>query len=179
VDLSEAFVEASRYLTKRTGQEDKVTFQQGNALDLPFSDGRFDASLLLHVAMNIGDRARLYHEIRRVLRRGGKLAVFDVVQNGGEPHYPVPWARTPETSYLLTAEETRKAIEGAQFQTVGCRDDTDAVKAWSRQLSTSGPPPAPNLGLVMGPDFPVLAANLGRNFLEDRLGVLTAIFQAV
>ena len=30
----------------------------------------------------------------------------------------------------------------------------------------------------MGPDFARLAANLGRNLLEGRLGILTAVFEA-
>ena len=70
VDLSEAFVDAARYLTERTGLSGKVSFQTASALELPFDDGCFDAVLLLHVAMNISDRARLYREIRRVLKTG-------------------------------------------------------------------------------------------------------------
>jgi sarcosine/dimethylglycine N-methyltransferase len=31
---------------------------------------------------------------------------------------------------------------------------------------------------VMGPDFAQLAANLGRNLMEGRLGILTAVFEA-
>jgi len=31
---------------------------------------------------------------------------------------------------------------------------------------------------VMGPDFAELAANLGRNLMEGRLGILTAVFEA-
>jgi hypothetical protein len=30
----------------------------------------------------------------------------------------------------------------------------------------------------MGPDFALLAANLGRNILEDRVGILSAVFEA-
>jgi hypothetical protein len=36
-----------------------------------------------------------------------------------------------------------------------------------------------NLGVVMGPDFAQLAANLGRNLIEGRVGILTAVFEAV
>src|SRR5579884_1576989 len=79
IDLSEPFVDAARYLTARTGQGDKVAFQAASALELPFADGSFDAVLLQHVAMNIADRARLYREIRRVLKQGGRFATFDVV----------------------------------------------------------------------------------------------------
>jgi sarcosine/dimethylglycine N-methyltransferase len=178
VDLSEPFVEAARYLTERTGQSGRVSFQTASARKLPFDDGAFDAVLLQHVAMNISDRAGLYREIRRALKRGGKFATYDVVLNGGEPHYPVPWARTPATSFLLTADATRAAIEPARFRTLVWQDDTEAARAWITQLRASGPPPSPNLGVVMGSDFAQLSANLGRNFLEGRLGVLTAVFEA-
>ncbi len=178
VDLSEPFVEAARYLTERTGQSERVSFQTASALELPFDHGGFDLVLLQHVAMNIGDRARLYREIRRVLKSGGRFATFDVVLNSGEPHYPLPWARTPATSFLLTAAATREAIEPAGFRTLAWQDDTEAAKAWFAQLRASGPPPSPNLGVVMGPDFPQLAANLGRNLMEGRLAVLTALFEA-
>ena len=178
VDLSEPFVDAARYLTERTSQSGQVSFQTASALALPFDDGGFDVVLLQHVAMNIADRARLYHEIRRVLKSGGRFATFDVVLNSGEPHYPVPWARTPATSFLLTASATREAIEPAGFRTLAWRDDTEAAKAWFAQLRESGPPPSPNLGVVMGPDIVQLSANLGRNLGEGRLGVLTATFEA-
>src|SRR5258707_4175142 len=130
IDLSEPFVDAARYLTKRTGQSEQVSFETANALKLPFDDGHFDVVLLQHVAMNISDRARLYLEIRRVLKSGGRFATFDVVLSSGEPHYPVPWARTPATSFLLTAIATREAIEPAGFRTLAWQDDTEAAKAW-------------------------------------------------
>jgi len=179
VDLSEPFVEAARYLTERTGQGGQLSFQTASALQLPFNEGRFDIVLLQHVAMNISDRGRLYREIRRALKSGGRFATFDVVLSSGEPHYPLPWARTPATSFLLTIDATREAIESAGFRMLAWQDDTEVAKAWFAQLRASGPPPSPNLGVVMGPDFAELAANLGRNLMEGRLGILTAVFEAV
>jgi SAM-dependent methyltransferase len=177
VDLSEPFVDAARYLTERTGLNGQVSFEIASALDLPFDDGGFDAVFLQHVAMNIADRARLYGEIRRMLKMGGRFATYDVVANG-DPYYPVPWARTAATSFLLTADATRATIESAGFRALVCQDDSEAARAWIVQLSASGPPPSPNLGVVMAPDFPKLAANLGRNLLEGRVGILTAVFEA-
>ena len=178
IDLSEAFVDAARHLTARTGQGDRVAFEAASALALPFEDGRFDAVFLQHVAMNIADRPRLYREIRRVLKQGGRFATFDVVWVGAEPHYPVPWARTAATSLLLSADATRAAIEQAGFRVLVWQDDTEAAKAWVAQLRASGPPPGPNLGIVMGPDFAQLAANLGRSIMEGRVGILAAVFEA-
>jgi ubiquinone/menaquinone biosynthesis C-methylase UbiE len=178
IDLSEPFVHAARYLTERTGQSERVSFETASALELPFDDGHFDVVLLQHVAMNIADRTRLYREIRRVLKSGGRFATFDVVLSSGAPHYPVPWARTPATSFLLTADATREAIEPAGFRTLAWQDDSEAGKTWFAQLLASGPPPSPNLGVVIGPDFVQLSANLGRNLAEGRLGILTAVFEA-
>ena len=155
-----------------------MSFQAGSALELPFDDGRFDAVLLQHVAMNIADRATLYREIRRVLKAGGRFATYDVVLKGGEPHYPVPWARTPSTSFLFTAEATREAVEPAGFRALVWQDDSETAKAWFAQVRASGPPPSPNLGVVMGPDFAQLSGNLARNLMEDRIGILTAVFEA-
>jgi sarcosine/dimethylglycine N-methyltransferase len=172
IDLSEPFTEAARYLTERTGQAEKVRFETGNALELPFEKDCFDAVFLQHVAMNIADRANLYAEIQRVLKPGGRFATYDIVRAVGEPHYPLPWARTPETSFLLTEGETRDAVEAAGFHTLASHDDTDTAKAWFAQAFAAGPPPAPNLGTVMGPEFPVLAGNLARSIMEDRVRVL-------
>jgi SAM-dependent methyltransferase len=178
VDICEPFVDAARYLTERTGQGERVSFETASALELPFDDGHFDVVLLQHVAMNISDRARLYREIRRVLKLSGRFAIYDVVLNSGDPHYPVPWARTLATSFLLTAAATREVIEPAGFRTLAWQDDSEAANAWFAQLRASGPPPSPNLGVVMGADFVQLSANLGRNLMEGRLGILTAVFEA-
>jgi len=63
--------------------------------------------------------------------------------------------------------------------TVGAAFAEPPAKAWIVQLRASGPPPSPNLGVVMGPEFAQLSANLGRNLMEGRLGILTAVFEAV
>jgi sarcosine/dimethylglycine N-methyltransferase len=182
VDLSAPFVDAARYLTERTGQGALVSFQTGSALELPFAAGRFDAALLQHVAMNISDRPLLYGEIRRVLKQGGKFATYDVVLGDGKPldcvHYPAPWARTPATSFLWTAAATREAVEAAGFRTLIWQDDSAAAKAWAAQVRAAAPA-SPNLGVVMGPDFAQLAGNLGRNIVEDRVGILSAVFEAI
>ena len=147
-----------------------------DTLDLPFEKDCFDAVFLQHVAMNIADRANLYAEIQRVLKPGGRFATYDILRAAGEPHYPLPWARTPETSFLLTEGETRDAVEAAGFHTLAWHDDTDTAKAWFAQAFAAGPPPAPNLGIVMGPEFPGLTGNLVRSLMEDRVRVFAAVF---
>jgi ubiquinone/menaquinone biosynthesis C-methylase UbiE len=50
----------------RCGLSDRVTFQAGDAADLPFEDAAFGTVFLQHVATNIEDRAALYAEGHRV-----------------------------------------------------------------------------------------------------------------
>lgn len=177
IDLSEPFVDAARYLTGRTGQADAVSFQVADALTPGFEGPAFDVVLMQHVAMNIADRERLYRGLKQVLRPGGRLAIHDIVATGAAPHYPLPWARTPATSFLLTASQTRSAVESAGFGVLSWRDDTGLARDWVAELRAAGPPPTPNLSLVMGADFGDLVANLATNLMEGRLGVVTAVLE--
>lgn len=179
VDLSEAFVEAARHLTERTGQTDHVTFKVGNALDLPVDTGGFDVAIQQHVAMNIADRPALYREMYRILKPGGRFAIYDVVLKSGDPIYPLPWSISAEGSFLMSAADTRTAVEEAGFRTVFSHDDSEAAKAWISELQSAGPVPPPNLGTAMGPNFGELATNLGRALLQGRLGILMAIFESL
>ena len=76
-----------------------------------------------------------------------------------------------------SADATHEAIESSGFRTLAWQDDTEAAREWAAQLRTSGPLPLLNLGLVMGPEFAQFTANLGRNLMQGRLGILTAVFE--
>ena len=55
----------------------RITWQQANALELPFSDDEFDAVCCQFGVMFFPDRVAGYREARRVLKPGGKF-VFNV-----------------------------------------------------------------------------------------------------
>lgn len=175
VDLSPSFVEAAKYLTGRCGLTDRASFVEGDVLHLPASGAAFDAVFLQHVAMNIVNRAALYAEVRRVLKPGGRFATYDLVLKDGEVIYPVPWARDPSTSFLLTADETREALKAAGFAETVWRDDTQTALDWFNATAAKPPPAGLNLGVVMGAEFPAITGNLGRNVRKGRLGVLSAV----
>jgi SAM-dependent methyltransferase len=175
VDLSSSFVEAATYLAERCGLSDKVAYQTGDALSLPFADASCDLAWTQHVAMNIADRARLYAEAFRALRPGGRLAIYDVVAGSGAPvHFPVPWATTPNASFLVTGEAMRAFLTGAGFQVISWIDRTAEGAAWFLARENA-PRPALGLSLAMGPEFETAAANLRRNLVEGRVGLAQVI----
>jgi SAM-dependent methyltransferase len=179
IDLCQPYIDIARILTENANLS--VTYLPMNALDLHFEDRSFDCVWTQHVAMNIEDRARLYSQMHRVLKPGGRLAIYDVTAGAKGPLiYPVPWARTKELSFLLTPQEMRKALNDAGFNEISWNDKTASGIEWFEQQARRSPEqakPALGLHIVMGPEFAEMAANFARNLNEGRAGLLQAIVQ--
>src|SRR4029453_15007841 len=60
------------------GLDSRIFLHQGSALALPFADGIFDRAYMLHVGMNIDDKAKLCSEVGRVLRANSLFGIYDV-----------------------------------------------------------------------------------------------------
>jgi len=173
IDLTDEYCRAATMLTAKTGLAHLVDCRQGDATMLPFDDQAFDVVWTEHVAMNIPDKPRLYKEIHRVLKPGGTLAIYDVLAGPfGPVLFPVPWARTPDTSFLVQQSELRKLLEGAGFTVTDWSDTTEAARAWfvslDEKIRKEG---FPSLGfhVLLGVDFKTMAQNQGRNLQEGRI----------
>ncbi len=176
IDLTEEYCRVAEALTVRAGLADKVTFKAANALALPFKNGSFDVVWTQHVAMNIKDRPRLYGEMHRVLKPGGWLALYDAMAiDGKEPIYPVPWARDPSTSFLVTADALRAVLNKTGFAIRTWRDVSEESRQWFAAQKPPAQPPKLGLHLLMGADFRIMAGNFGRNVAEGRVGLLMAV----
>lgn len=173
IDLTEAYCRAAELLTEKIDLAGLVDYRQGDATDLPFDDASFDVVWTEHAAMNIPDKSRLYQEMHRVLKPGGTLAIYDVLAGPSGPVlFPVPWARTPDTSFLVGPDELRQLLEAAGFMVTNWSDTTDAARTWftslAAKISQEG---LPLLGfhILLGPDFQTMAQNQRRNLEEGRI----------
>lgn len=179
IDLSAEFCETAQQLSRWVGLSNKVSFSRGDATDLPFASGTFDAAMTLHVGMNIAAKDLLYAGARRVLKPDRIFAVYDILRGeGGEVLYPVPWARDRSISHLATPSEMRKHLEGAGFRIEAEEDSTDASERWFKrtaaQMAVSSAPPV-GLRQFLGSDAAQMTSNQVRNLTERRIRTVTYI----
>ena len=180
VDLSEEFVNAARVLSERVGLAELVGFCNSDALDLPIDENRFDAVFMIHVTMNIADKKGLFAEAGRVLKPGGKLALWEICRTE-EPEltYPVPWAEDESFSFLLPQAEMVALIEAAGFTPLQVEDATAEAAEWVRarlvpKRDRQPRLPRPDLDLVLS-NFRLKRANLSKNLLRGAIGVLRTL----
>jgi ubiquinone/menaquinone biosynthesis C-methylase UbiE len=181
LDFTAEFIALAAMLAQRTRLADKVTYRQGDALDLPFADISFDVVWSQNAAMNIADRDRLYGEMRRVLAPAGRLALQEIAAGpGGEPYYPAPWANDKSISFLSTPQATRAALERVGFRVLAWQDTT--AEALEQQMARtkaleSGSLPPLGLHILIGEAFPTVTKNMLRNLQEQRLKLFNAVLQ--
>lgn len=181
LDLSAEYCEVAAMLAARTGLEGRVDYRHGDATRMPFRGASFDVVWTQHAAMNIADKSGLYAEMARVLKPGGRLAIYDIVAGaGGEVHFPVPWATEPALSFLIEAPKLRAALEGLGLKVLHWRDATPPALDWFRAIAAKakaqGPAPL-GLHLLMGPEWGTMVANQVRNLEEDRIRLLQAVLE--
>jgi sarcosine/dimethylglycine N-methyltransferase len=177
VDLTDEYCETARWLNQLVGLDDRISVQQADVTELPFTDATFDIIFSQHVQMNVADKTRLYAEARRVLVDGGRLALWDIVSGDGrELGYPLPWADQPDRSHLATADQLHSTIESAGFTIDHWADLTADAAALMQALLTL---PANPLGLhAFVEDFEQKAQNLTAALADGRLRAIQGVARA-
>jgi ubiquinone/menaquinone biosynthesis C-methylase UbiE len=164
IDLTPEFVTAAESLSRLVRLDGLLQFRQASAMQLPFDASTFDGAYMIHVGMNLADKAAVFREVHRALRPGGTFAIFDILRGaGGEMRYPAPWAAAGETSFVEDAGAYRAALESAGFQMLRERnrrqfaiEQTELVMA---RTAGSGPPVL-GLHLLMGERTPAMLGNV-------------------
>ena len=181
IDLTAEFVEVARALTRRVNMQNRVAFEQGSALALPFAAESFDAATMLHVGMNIEDKAALFAEVRRVLKPGGLFGIYDVMREATDKLvYPVPWADDATTSFVESLATYRHSLQSAGFAPEWERSFRDDMAAFFRQQMSAGPAPAaPGVQLLMGASAATRIGNLRGNIEAGRVAPTALTCRAV
>jgi beta-carotene hydroxylase len=75
---------AKASLTPRPGSGNEIAVVLGDACQLPFEDASLDVVFSVECIFHFGSRRRYFHEVRRVLKPGGRLIISEFVVR--------PWA---------------------------------------------------------------------------------------
>ncbi len=129
LDLTEAMVAKARENAAQAGLEN-AKFVQGDIETLPFPNDSFDGVMSNCVINHAQDKGKVYREIRRILRVGGRFVVADAVTKVPLPEEvkndPEAWAQcfggaVTETEYL-------KAIQAAGFSEIYILNRREYIK---------------------------------------------------
>jgi len=83
VDASGAMIKAAR---QRLRGKDNVELHRAQLEDLPLEDGALDVAFVSLVLHHVGDPGRVFQELGRVLRQGGKAIVVDMQEHDREEY---------------------------------------------------------------------------------------------
>jgi ubiquinone/menaquinone biosynthesis C-methylase UbiE len=179
IDLSNEYIRTAKELSKLVKLDNKTSFIQGDATSLPFDDNTFDVVWTQHVQMNIPDKNKLYSEISRVLKPGGRFLYYDILKKGeGEVNYPMPWASTSDMSFLFKETDMDEYLTQFGLTKEQSNDQTQAgvnfFNALVAKLKEFGPPKM-GLNVLMGettkPKLMNLLGHLKSGELELKSGV--------
>jgi sarcosine/dimethylglycine N-methyltransferase len=178
LELSPDYCAGAVLLNRLTGLDERIAVHLGSALDLPFPAASFDVVWMQNVGMNIADKPKLYAEVHRVLKPGGRYAFQEMA--AGETaasYFPLPWASDPADNFLVSAQEMQTMLGATGFIEEVFEDTSDAHL---NATSANATPAAPGqLGLaVFVEDLAQKAANARRSLQEGQVRLVRAVFRA-
>ncbi len=178
VDLTDEYCETNRWLNRLVGLDGLVSVRRADVTELPFPEATFDVAFSQHVQMNVAEKARLYSETRRVLKMGGRIALWDIaIGDGRALDYPLPWADYPAHSHLVAPDELRATVESAGFAVEHWNDLTDQAAPFMQALLAQ---PANPLGLhAFVADFQSKVEHLTAALADGRLRAIQGVARAI
>lgn len=178
LEMSEDYCIGANLLNRITGLENQINVHQGNALALPFPDDRFDVFWMQNVGMNIDDKNKLYQEIYRVLKPGGKFVFQEMAAGELETiYYPLPWASVPDCNHLIPKLLMSDILGTCGFQEIILEDTSDTHL--NRPVSNAKPSAENTLSLgAYVENLGEKAGNARRSLEEGRVRLIRGLFIA-
>ena len=138
---------------------------------------------MLHVGMNIGDKAQLFTEVHRVLQPGAVFGVYDVMRaKVGDLSFPVPWATENSTSHLASPDQYKQALGDAGFTIIAKNSRREFALGFFDQVlakANDGSDPSP-LGLhnLMQETTATKVSNMRKNLIANLIEPVEIIARA-
>jgi SAM-dependent methyltransferase len=79
LDFTPAILQRARRAASHEGLQEKLTFVIGDAQSLPFADSSLTLAVTSYSLHHISDPARVISEMSRVVKKGGRVGLIDIV----------------------------------------------------------------------------------------------------
>jgi ubiquinone/menaquinone biosynthesis C-methylase UbiE len=137
LDMNPAMLAVARALPAPSGAT--ITWQEGNAMSLPFPDGAFDLVLCQHGLQFVPDRTVAVREMHRVLVPGGRALaivlqalarhpVFEALMQSVARHLSLPISAVMTPFALCDAYELGSLFTAAGFKNVDIVPESTTVR---------------------------------------------------
>ncbi|HTR86486.1 MAG TPA: class I SAM-dependent methyltransferase [Reyranella sp.] len=178
IDLTPEYVEVATKLSRKVGLTG-VSYRVANAAELPFPDASFDGAYMLHVGMNIPEKRSAFAEVRRVLKKGGLFAIYDIFRTSDAAFlYPVPWSSAPETNFIDTQVAYKKLLAEAGFTIEKERNRRDFALTSFKQQRERAAQGAPPTAIAMGSTAPQKTGNLAKLVMDGVVAPMEIVSRA-
>ena len=157
VDMTDEMIRLARENARKSGLKN-VEFRQGEIESLPVEDGTVDA-VISNCVINLSpDKGRVFREIHRVLKPGGRMMVSDIVLDG---------------ELSAAVKDSVAAYTGCIGGAMKRRDYLDAMaKAGFAQAEIVAEAKVP---VDLWADFPEEAKTLSREEIKSALNAIASI----
>ncbi len=174
IELSPDFCAGAVLLNRLTGLEDRIGVHMGSALDMPFANDSFDVAWMQNVGMNIADKRKLYGEICRVLKPGGRFAFQEMAAGDtATTYFPLPWATDPADSVLVSVAAMGSLLDESGFTAERVEDTSAAHLQAAAGVAASNPL---TLGVYVD-NLAQKAANARRSLEEGQIRLVRGVFR--
>jgi len=116
-DLTPAILMRAREKAAQEGLLGKLGFAIGDAQTLPFSNGSLDLAVTSYSLHHISDPARVIREMARVVKRGGRVGLIDIIVPEDPKvralNHRIEWIRDHSHCRSLALEEFRAMMDAA------------------------------------------------------------------
>jgi len=179
LELSADYCAGAVLLNRLTGLDDRIDVHMGSALDLPFPNESFDAVWMQNVGMNITDKQKLYAEIRRVLKPGGRFAFQEMAAGTvATCYFPLPWATDPADNCLISADALQSVLGESGLIAEFFEDASDAQLSGTPANTTPDIVAQAQLSLSVYVDnLAQKAENAQRSLREGQIRFVRGVFR--
>ncbi len=178
LDPTTRFCDLARELNRRSGLDRQVEVICADARAMPLEDGVFDFAITQAVWPSIEEKPAMLAEAHRVIRSGGRLAIYEAVEGreSGPLEFPLPWADGTAESFLVSADQAQELAADAGFELLEWLQGADALgPIGARAEDVPEGAQGVDLSLLM-PDFEARMGSVGANIVAGRIELAMAVF---